>query len=263
MHYYSHNIGDFNSATRHLTRVERALYRDLIELYYDTEQPLQSDDFDRLARRVLANSDEERTSLGYVLDEFFTNTGDGYRHARCDSEIDKYRANSTAKAKAGKASAEARRAKKQHNLTPVEQPLNTCATKQEPITNNHQPIKNTPPNPQGGVIAPEDSFMEFWNLYPKKSDKAKSKIAYSKAIKKTTHQILLQSLINQKVSGQWVSSQFTPLATTWLNGERWHDEIIPFSDPTNQPVKTNGYSEKQLNNQRKTAAVLDIQNTNW
>ena len=75
MHYYSHNIGDFNNSTRHLTRVERALYRELIELYYDTEQPLQSVDFDRLSKRVLAHSEEEKTSLSYVLSEFFVDSG--------------------------------------------------------------------------------------------------------------------------------------------------------------------------------------------
>ena len=60
MHYYSHNIGDFNNSTRHLTRVERSLYRDLIELYYDTEKPLDSMSFDRLAKRVLAKTEEEQ-----------------------------------------------------------------------------------------------------------------------------------------------------------------------------------------------------------
>jgi len=43
MNYYPHHIGDFNSATRHLTRIERSVYRDLIELYYDTEAPLSRD----------------------------------------------------------------------------------------------------------------------------------------------------------------------------------------------------------------------------
>ena len=70
MHYYQHNIKTFNSATRHLTRVERALYRDLIEIYYDTEKPLTSN-IDRLSRLVMANSNDEKESLSYVLSEFF------------------------------------------------------------------------------------------------------------------------------------------------------------------------------------------------
>lgn len=66
MNHYPHHIGDFNNATRHLTRVERALYRDMIELYYDTEQPLNSD-VSKIARRVLASSEEEKHALVLVL----------------------------------------------------------------------------------------------------------------------------------------------------------------------------------------------------
>ena len=43
MNFYKKHIGDFNNATRHLTRVERSLYSDAIELYYDTESVLTSD----------------------------------------------------------------------------------------------------------------------------------------------------------------------------------------------------------------------------
>ena len=76
MYFYQHHIGDFNHATRHLTRVERSLYRDLIELYYDTEKPLISD-INKLARRVIAVTQEEKDALEYVLDEFFTLTDEG------------------------------------------------------------------------------------------------------------------------------------------------------------------------------------------
>lgn len=136
MNFYSHHIGDFNNATRHLTRVERALYRDSIELYYDTELPLQSD-FEMLARRVLARDDEEKAALKAVLSEFFTLESDGYHNKRCDEEIAKYHAHIESKAKAGRASAAAR----QQNSTPVEHVLNECATNQEPITINQEPDK--------------------------------------------------------------------------------------------------------------------------
>jgi len=155
MHAYLHNIKTFNNATRHLTRVERSLYRDLIELYYDCEQPLPAVDFDRLSRRVLANSDEEKAALRYVLDEFFELTGDCYTHQFCDEQIESYRANQSGKSAAGKASAEARRKKAEErkaqrsspikqDLTGVEQTLNECATNHEPLTMNHEPEnKNT------------------------------------------------------------------------------------------------------------------------
>ncbi|MDQ2139567.1 YdaU family protein [Alcaligenaceae bacterium B3P038] len=152
MNYYPHHIGDFNSATRHLTRIERSIYRDLIELYYDTEAPLVAE-FEKLCRLVIARSDEERTAVQQVLNEFFTETEQGWCHSRCDGEIAKYHGNKEAKSAAGKASA-AKRAQKQQqpintSSTPVQQPLSECATNQnqEPRTNNQGPeeIKEPPP----------------------------------------------------------------------------------------------------------------------
>lgn len=268
MHYYSHNIADFNSATRHLTRVERSLYRDLIELYYDTEQPLDSVDTDRLARRVLAQSEEEKAALVYVLEEFFVDHLDVYRHIRCDEELDKYKANSSAKARAGKASAEARRykleAKVEHNSTPVEHPLNECSTNHKPITNNQELITNKQitsitKNTAIAVSDQPNQFEEFWKAYPKKSDKAKSKLAYAKAIKKASHELIIQSLFNQKNGNQWGSVQYTPMATTWLNGERWEDDLIPsggFSNGTNKQQSTGGSSyDRQLAAAEETIAI--------
>ena len=93
VNYYQHHIGDFNSATRHLTRVERSIYRDLIELYYDTESPLTAN-IDRLARKVMATNDHEFEALNAVLGEFFILEGDVYTHSRCDEELAKVYAKS-------------------------------------------------------------------------------------------------------------------------------------------------------------------------
>ena len=104
MNHYPHHIGDFNNATRHLTFVERALYRELLDLYYDTEQPL-SQDFDKLARRVLATSEELRTALQVLLEEFFVLQDDGWHNDRCDIEIASYLKKQEQQSLAGRASA--------------------------------------------------------------------------------------------------------------------------------------------------------------
>lgn len=88
MNYYQHHIGDFNNATRHLTRIERSIYRDMIELYYDMEGPLMTD-INQLNRRVMARTDEEKEAVATILSEFFRGTEDGWRHERCDDEINK------------------------------------------------------------------------------------------------------------------------------------------------------------------------------
>ena len=128
MNHYPHHIGDFNNATRHLTRVERSLYRDMLELYYDTEQPLNRDAA-KIARRVLASSEDEREALSVVLDEFFVLQDDGWHNARCDAEIAKYQGQIEQASRAGKASAAKRYGK---DLTVVEQPLNQPEPEPEP-----------------------------------------------------------------------------------------------------------------------------------
>jgi len=148
--HYPHHIGDFDKATRHLTRIERSVYRDLIDLYYDTEQPLTLDKA-ALCRRIIARSNEESTAVEQVLNEFFTETPTGWYHDRCEAEIAAYHANTSQKALAGKASAEAKRLKKLQALngapTAVEQPLNTVETDGQRNSTNqstNQPINQEP-----------------------------------------------------------------------------------------------------------------------
>lgn len=150
MKHYPHHIGDFDKATRHLTRIERSVYRDLIDLYYDTEQPLTLDKA-ALCRRIIARSNEESTAVEQVLNEFFTETPTGWYHDRCEAEIAAYHANTSQKAMAGKASAEAKRLKKQQALnggaTAVEQPLNPVETDGQRNSTNqstNQPINQEP-----------------------------------------------------------------------------------------------------------------------
>jgi uncharacterized protein YdaU (DUF1376 family) len=145
MNHYPHHIGDFNNATRHLTRLERSIYRDLIEFYYDIEGMLPLDT-QVICRKVLARSNEEVTAVEQTLNEFFNETATGWYHVRCEEELDKYKSNASQKSLAGKASALKKAAKLQQALntrsTDVEIPLNGTSTNQEPRTKNHKPIKN-------------------------------------------------------------------------------------------------------------------------
>lgn len=159
MNLYLRHIGDFNNATRHLTRVERSVYSDAIELYYDTEQPLQCVDTVALERRLLCRSDDEKQALQAVLAEFFVLTDAGYTHARCDAEIAKYRANTSAKARAGIASAAARKQNStadQQKSTPVEH----TSTNRKPLTDNHKPKEKK--SAVAPILRPDDVGEQVW-----------------------------------------------------------------------------------------------------
>lgn len=165
MKHYPHHIGDFDRATRHLSRIERSIYRDLIELYYDTEMPLTLDRV-ALCRLILAKSNEESTAVEQTLNEFFNETPTGWYHERCEDELDRYRANSSAQAKAGKASAEARRLKHQQALnktiTGVQHAFNGRSTDvQQTLTE-----RSTPPQPTGNQSTNQPINLEPINLEP-------------------------------------------------------------------------------------------------
>lgn len=138
MNHYPHHIGDFNSATRHISRDERWFYRDLIEMYYDYEKPLP-DDFTWICRKLMATTEQEQTLVEQVLVEFFIIRDDGWHNAKCDEVLADYHQNITNKSNAGKASAAAKARKNKAskgNTTPVEQ-NSTTVINQKPKTINH------------------------------------------------------------------------------------------------------------------------------
>ena len=70
------------------------------------------------------------------------------------------------------------------------------------------------------------SFEQFWEAYPRKVGKKTAKISWGKI--KPDDGLLEKILIaveKQKKSKQWQQTQFIPNPSTWLNQERWKDEV--------------------------------------
>jgi len=86
MNYYYFHISDYRAATAHLTNEEDLAYRRLIEMYYDQEAPIPLET-NWLARRLRIGSDV----LERVLNDFFFLTENGWRHHRCDEELESYK----------------------------------------------------------------------------------------------------------------------------------------------------------------------------
>lgn len=91
MYQYPHHIGDFNTKTRHLSRLERSIFRDMLDMYFDTELPLDGSDINLLARRLLCRSPEEVDAMQFVLAEFFEQQGGMYVNHDCEAAIALYR----------------------------------------------------------------------------------------------------------------------------------------------------------------------------
>jgi uncharacterized protein YdaU (DUF1376 family) len=165
MNYYAHHIGDFRSGSVHMSRVERWVYRDLIEVYYDTEKPLPLD-LNVLCRIIGVRTEEERNIVADLLQYKFQKTDSGFANKRCDLEIAAYHAKAgTAKAN-GKLGGRPPKPKDNQEKPKINReepsgfqssfdPVSTgnpeqtgSQTNQEPETNNHI---NTPKPPDGGL----------------------------------------------------------------------------------------------------------------
>ena len=86
MNYYPFHIGDYVSATRHLSWDEDAAYRRLLDVYYTHEEPLPIEER-KVFRLVMATTDDQREAVRVVLDEFFVKTPAGWVNRRADIEI--------------------------------------------------------------------------------------------------------------------------------------------------------------------------------
>ena len=74
------------SATRHLSWLEDAAYRRLLDTYYTSEKPLPAE-MRAVCRLVLATTEEQREAVQVVLEEFFDLTEVGWINRRADAEI--------------------------------------------------------------------------------------------------------------------------------------------------------------------------------
>lgn len=86
MNYFKFHIGDYASATRHLSWDEDMAYRRLLDAYYMREAPLPLD-MKHVYRLTMATSKAQRHAVDVVLAEFFTVTDRGYCNDRCEEEI--------------------------------------------------------------------------------------------------------------------------------------------------------------------------------
>ena len=78
-------------------------------------------------------------------------------------------------------------------------------------------------------------FEAFWPAYPRKVGKGQARIAYARALKKTTHAEIMAGLARYKASLNGTEARFIRHATTWLNGEGWLDEYEPVK-PSEAPI---------------------------
>ena len=82
------------------------------------------------------------------------------------------------------------------------------------------------------VVDKEFEFNKFWQLYPRKQSKASALKSWNK-VKPLEYDKIFESLPVFIKSEQWTKSngEFIPYPATWLNQQRWNDEVSKSSKP--------------------------------
>jgi len=111
-----------------------------------------------------------------------------------------------------------------------------------PPADDHTPLPlvNTPPpagDEQTIAIEPEPKndiyFDLFWEQYPRKASRKKAESAWRTSVRKRDIDTIMAALTAHK--RRWreegTTSIYIPYASTWLNQERWKDELPPTDTP--------------------------------
>ena len=86
------------------------------------------------------------------------------------------------------------------------------------------------------------NFELFWSAYPNKKSKKEAEVKFKRIdFKKHTFESIMSSLEKQKQSQDWIKNggQYVPMPTTWINQERWADEVqAPVQQPSHTDVNS-------------------------
>lgn len=140
---------------------------------------------------------------------------------------------SLAKAKAGSAGGRAKQTEANaSNLEANSSKEEANASTSEANASNLEAIKNKEDRSKNKeYIKPyctiDEAFEAFWKEYPNRKGKGKAREAFKKAIKKASVDTMVEAVRKQRQGSQWKKDEgrYIPYPATWLNQERWEDEV--------------------------------------
>lgn len=107
-----------------------------------------------------------------------------------------------------------------------------------------------------------DRFEEFWKVYPKKVSKVSAQKAFEKKCdSEDTFKKIMEGL-NKVIELDWSTrdSQYIPYPATWLNQERWNDDVKEAVRKTADIMPAYMTDSQTVQNVATNATVSDIQN---
>jgi hypothetical protein len=86
-------------------------------------------------------------------------------------------------------------------------------------------------------------FEKFWKEYPKKENKKKTQEIWIRKKLDSSYEQIISFIKKAKGTERWQKG-FIPHATTFLNGERWNDDISSYGEGENEDVIVPEYAKE-------------------
>lgn len=167
MHYYKFNISDWALHTAHLSLEEEAVYFRLINHYYDSESLIPTEnlpetdmvsrEFSTLIRRLRLTNHYEVVIR--ILQEFFIETPEGWKHKRCDDELAAFHAKADRNREVGKLGGRPKKNPQETQMVSKQNPNETQTINYKLQTNNQLNTKAPKVATPEGVS--ESVFKDF------------------------------------------------------------------------------------------------------
>lgn len=239
-------IGDYLADTMHLTTEQHGAYLLLIMAYWKNGGALTSDD--RKLMAICRLGADAWSMHKHTLASFFDLNSDPelWIHVRAEKEMEKAGNNQEKRTLRAQKAAEARWSKNAPSNAPGNAP------------SIPQAMLNECPSPSPSDLKEKDqklsvkfdqksAFDIFWKLYPRKVSKAPAEKKFmTKCKDPETFSAIIRS-VGDHIQNAWDLSEmnFIPHASTWLNQEKWNDEVShvrPKTTGANTSRNSNGRS---------------------
>ena len=103
---------------------------------------------------------------------------------------------------------------------------------------------------------PMKGFNEFWDAYPKKKAKQEAVKAWVKQDCHKAAGMLTMDVLNRaKVDPSWKETQFIPNAATYINGQRWQDEVTAVDNRSKIEKENDATYEKLFGKKREINVI--------
>lgn len=204
----------------HLSNEEDLAYRRLLEMYYDTEEPIL-DDVQLVSRRIRVSPE----ALNFVLKEFFLLTNKGWKSKRCDLVINDYHEMAEKNRRNGQKGGRPKKAKEEQENPVGSQSDASGMPVVTQVKANHKPETiNQEKKKATGVAAPEGVSPEIWDSF----------VQHRKAKKAPITELVLSSIEEQAKLAGWTLEN--ALKETCVRGwqsfkAEWVAKKSPFVKP--------------------------------